>query len=234
MKWLHAPGHVRDLGPNVVKFAENLHPLVIDWSEAYYNIGDIRTHAPSYHHFVGPVVRYDSRKRPVGHDVVISVRKDADIKHTESFFISGEVRRLIKYFPERHGKAVVFNHLGVVYLITAWHPHPVPFKFVKMVLPKYRRGVGRVQKKQRELEEQFKPDVVLNGGDLQTGPGKRWAHPNQFAKRNGMRWHNKKIDWQMWKGKVARFVSFVTLDPRKINRNLDHPWTMLTLSVKKK
>lgn len=229
MRWLHAPGHAGSIGPEVIKFAFNLRPLVVDWSEMYWNTDDLKLAETGYQHYIGPVVRFDSRKRPVGHDVVVSVHKDAKIIHTESFFVSGEVRQLIKYFPERHGKAVVFEWEGVRVLGIFWHPHPNPFRRINLVLPKYERGVHRVQAVQSRLEERFKPDVVLNGGDLQLGEGSQFVHPNMYASRNKMHYRRHRIDWQMWKGAKFVFDSFVRIDPAKINKGMDHMWTMLRI-----
>lgn len=229
IKWLHAAGHVGDVGPRVVEFAKNLDPLLIDWSEMFKNIDELREHVKNYTHFAGQVVRIDSRGRPVGHDVVLSIRKDADIIHRETFFISHEVKRLPKYFPERHGKAVVVDWQGVRILLVAWHPHPVPFKLPILVLPKYKDGVRRVQVVQRRLEQEYEPDVVLNGGDLQLGEGNQWVHPNNFASRNHMWYRHKGIDWQMAKGKRVRIKDFKVYKPSRINKGMDHPWTMLVL-----
>lgn len=228
IKWLHAPGHAGSIGPKVVQLARNLDPLIIDWSEAYWNVDDIRENAKNYHHFVGPPVRFDARKRPVGHDVVISVREDAKVVHQESFFVSGEFARVIKYFPERHGKAVVLEYQDLTILGVFWHPHPVPFKFPK-VLAKYKRGMDRVNEVQRRLEERFEPDLVLSGGDLQLGEGNQWVNPNSYASRNKMWYRHHRIDWQMWKSKMFANIYFHLINPAKVNKGMDHIWTMLGL-----
>jgi hypothetical protein len=229
IKWLHAPGHSRSIGPRVIKMATDMEPMVIDWSEMSFNIGDLVQTAKGYHHFIGPPKRTDRRGRVVNHDVVISVEKLFDVIHQEEFFIGKEIPAFIKYMPERWGKALVISAGNETILVVAWHPQPGPLRHVAAVLPQYRRSVLRVQEKQQELEKQFSPTIVLNGGDLQLGPGKRWAHPNNLAKRLHMTWRNHGIDWQMFKGFGVELQHFTPVDPSVINLGMDHIWTLMTL-----
>lgn len=231
IKWLHAPGHVRSIGPKVIDLAKTFDPLIIDWSEIYFNIADLRKNAPGYHHFIGEAKRTDARGRVVNHDVAISVKKQEGLRitHQEDFFVGKEIPRILKYMPERWGKALVFTVAEQTILILVWHPQPVPFKFVNLVLPQYRRSVRRVQEKQLELEKKFEPDIVLNGGDLQLGVGNRWVHPNRLANRLKMQWQNHRIDWQMYKGFGVKMLGFRTFDPSTVNKGMDHIWTFMTL-----
>lgn len=229
LKWLHAPGHSRSIGPKVVELAVNLEPTVIDWSEMYFNISDLKNNAPGYNHFVGPPKRTDIRGRVVNHDVVLSIHKDATVTHQEEFFIGAALPFNLKYMPERWGKAVVFWVEDQTVLLVAWHPQPGALRYMAAVLPSYRRSVQIVEAKQRELEKTFAPDIVLNGGDLQLSVGHRWVCPNKLADRLKMQWRNHKIDWQMWKGFGVKLIGFRTVDPSKVNTGMDHLWTFMTL-----
>jgi hypothetical protein len=86
-----------------------------------------------------------------------------------------------------------------------------------------------VQEIQKKLEKEFSPNIVLNGGDLQLSVGRRWVCPNKMAERLGMSWRNHKIDWQMWKGFGVKLLDFTTVDPSKINKGMDHIWTVMRL-----
>lgn len=229
VKWLHAPAHVNGVNEDIIDFAISHDPLVIDWSEMYWDTAQLRKHGHGYNHYIGDGGRIDSRKRPVNHDVVISVRKDARIIHEESFFVSRELPSNIKFMPERRGKAVVFEYDNLTILLVAWHPQPKPFKRAALVLSSYANGVRRVQRKQRELEDLFNPDLVLNGGDLQQYPSNHKLSPNSYAERNNMQFERRKIDWQLWKGHGFRVRRFRALNPKLINPTMDHPWTVLTL-----
>lgn len=229
LKWLHAPGHSRSIGSNVIKLATNLEPDLIDWSEMNFNIGDLVETAKEYEHFIGPPKRKDARGRVVNHDVIISVKKDHEIKHKEEFFVGREIPKILKYMPERWGKAIVVRVEDQTVLLVAWHPQPGPLRFINLVLPQYRRSVERVQEIQRKLEKEFNPDIVLNGGDLQLGVGTRWVHPNKLAERLDMQWRNHKIDWQMFKGLGVKLRGFRVIDPSVINKGMDHIWTFITL-----
>jgi len=230
IKWLHAPGHSRSIGPNVIKLATNLEPDVIDWSEMTWNIGDLVETAKGYEHFIGPPKRKDARGRVVNHDVILSVKKEHEILHKEEFFLGREIPKILKYLPERWGKAMVFRvEDQQIVLLIGWHPQPGPLKWITLVLPQYRRSVRRVQALQRKLQNEFKPDIVLNGGDLQLGEGRLWIHPNKLAERLGMKWRHYKIDWQMFKGFGVKLLSFKTIDPSVVNKGMDHMWTLMTL-----
>lgn len=227
--WLHAPAHVHGINRDVIDLALAHEPTVIDWSEAYWNTDDIEKHAIGYQNFIGKTQRIDSRKRPVGRDVVVSVTDLADIKHEESFFVSKALLSNIKYMPERWGKAVVFDYEGYRVLIVAWHPQPKPLKRKALVYVSYRRGMRRVEKIQRRLEETWEPDLVLNGGDLQQRPSRDWISPDRFAKRLGMRFRRHGIDWQLWKGQGWRALNHFNIDPKTANKKMDHPWSVLEL-----
>lgn len=229
LKWLHAPGHSRSIGPNVVKYATGLDADVIDWSEMNFNVPDLVRNAPTYHHFIGPPKRMDARGRIVNHDVVISLKLKHEILHREEFFVGREIPKILKYMPERWGKALVFKTDDQTVLIVAWHPQPGALRWMNLVLPQYRRSVQRVYDIQKRLEKEFKPDVVLNGGDLQLTVGHRWVCPNKLAERLGMQWKNHRIDWQMYKGFGVKLLNFVVLDPSRINKGMDHVWTLMTL-----
>lgn len=229
LKWLHAPGHSRSIGPNVIQLAVNLDPVVIDWSEMNHNVDDLVATAKGYLHFIGPPKRTDARGRVVNHDVIISVRKGVTITHQEEFFVGREIPVNLKYMPERWGKAIVFWFEGQTILLVAWHPQPNPLRWMKLVLPQYRRSVRRVEEIQARLEKEFAPDIVLNGGDLQLGPGNRWVHPNKLAARHDMLWQRHKIDWQMYKGFGLKLIGFKTIDPSTVNPGMDHMWTEMTL-----
>lgn len=229
VKWLHAPAHVNGVNKAVIDYAREIDPVVIDWSEMYWDVDQLEKHGHGYRHVIGKPGRTDSRRRTVNHDVVISVRKDAQIIHEESFYISRELTSNVKYMPERHGKAVVFVYQGIRVLILAWHPQPKPLKRASLVLSSYANGVRRVQRKQRSLERRFQPDLVLNGGDLQQAPGTHKVSPNRFAQRNKMQFRRRHIDWQMWKGAGFELVRFRAVDPSKVNPKMDHVWTILTL-----
>lgn len=228
ISWLHAPGHAGSIRTGVITFALGHDPLIVDWSEMYWNIDELRNFK-AYNHFIGQPKRRDSRNRVVNHDVVISTRNDARVVHDEEFFVSREIKENIKYNPERWGKARVIEFEGQIILIVAWHPQPKPIKKARLVYKSYRRGVARVQRIQRQLEQEYKPDLVLNGGDLQLGVGFTPIHPNKYANRNGMRWRRHRIDWQMFKGQLWKVFSFRKLDPSKINPKMDHVWSLLTL-----
>jgi hypothetical protein len=232
IEWLHAPGHAGSVQQGPIEMAVATQAHLIDWSEMYWNCDELREHGDGYKHFFGDPGRTDSRGRSVNHDVVISVRKDAKVIHNESFFVCAEVKSNIKYMPERHGKAVVVDFEGVRVLLIAWHPHPNPFRRPKEVLPKYRRSVRRVQKVQDRLVARYKPNLVLNGGDLQLRTGPTPIHPNRYAKRNRMDSKSHKIDWQMWLGAAFKFESFKKLYPQKVHPKMDHVWTLLTLERK--
>lgn len=234
IKWLHAPGHAHSIGPKVIEFARNLNPTVIDFSETYWNLSDVRDVLHDWHIFAGSPKRRDARGRIVNFDVVVALQPGVEILHTEEFFVSGEVKQNLKYMPERWGKAIVFEVDGFRVLGIFWHPQPNPFRWLRLVLPKYKRGVERVENKQRELEAGYQPDLVLNGGDLQLGPGSKWAYPNQMAARLNMWVKREKIDWQMWKGNVFKLVTHQIIDPSKINKGMDHLWMMLNLHAKNK
>lgn len=233
LKWLHAPGHSRSIGPNVIKLATELDPTVIDWSEMYFNVHDLVETAKGYHHFVGQARRKDARGRVVNHDVIISVDKKHTVTHQEEFFVGKEIPRILKYMPERWGKAMVFWVGDQTVLIVAWHPQPGPLRLLNLVLPQYRRSVQRVQDIQTKLEKEFEPDVVLNGGDLQLGVGSRWVHPNKLANRLKMQWRNHTIDWQMYKGVGLKLLGFKTINPDTVNKGMDHIWTLMTLRKSK-
>lgn len=231
VKWLHAPGHAGSVNKDVIEFAIKLDSLIIDWSEMYWNVDELRKFGEGYNHFIGKPKKKDDRGRVVNHDVVISTRKDAKVIHDEEFFVSSQVSSNLKYMPTRYGKARVIKFKGQTILIIAWHPQPNPTHpaRIKEVLPRYRRGVTRVQEVQDRLEKKFKPDLVLNGGDLQLGPGQEWIYPNQYAKRNKMSFRRNQIDWQMWRGKGFKFGTFRKRDASKINPGIDHLWTVLVV-----
>lgn len=234
-KWLHAPGHAGSMTKPVIELAISTKALLIDWSEMYWNVDELEKYGKGYTHFTGEngkAGRKDKRNRTVNHDVIISIRSDVKIIHMEEFWVDAAIRSNLKYMPERHGKAVVVEYEGETIVLVAWHPQPNPYRRIKLVLPHYRRSVRRVQRVQTRLEKDYGPSLVLNGGDLQLGIGKRWAYPNQMAKRLGMKWRRHKIDWQMWKGDW-KFVSFNKIVPSKANRGMDHLWTTLTLSKTK-
>ena len=230
--WLHAPGHAGSINKRVIDFALAMEPTVIDWSEMYWNTDDLKLEGGLYHHLIGPELLRDSRNRPVNHDVVISVHPDATIVHHESFWISRAIPERIKYMPQRHGKAIVFDYDGSRVLLVAWHPHPKPTRRPFLVLPVYRRGVRRVQRVQNRLERTYQPDLVLNGGDLQLGAGPTWVFPNRFAERNGMFYQRVHIDWQMWRGDGWRKIKHTVRRPRRVNPKMDHKWMFLTLGKK--
>lgn len=229
LKWLHAPGHSGSVGPNVVELATSLLPDVIDWSEMYHNIDDLVSTAKDYNHFLGQPKRTDARGRVVNHDVVISINKKHTVTHQEEFFVGREIPLFFKYMPERWGKAVVFWVEDQTVLLIAWHPQPGAFRHALAVLPQYRRSVQRVQDIQTKLIKEFKPDIVLNGGDLQLGPGNRWISPNKLANRLGMAWQCHVIDWQMYKGFGVKMREFITVNPSNVNKGMDHMWTLMTL-----
>lgn len=229
LKWLHAPGHAGSQNKAVINFATSTGAVLIDWSEMYWNVDELRATATNYQHFVGKPVKVDVRGRVVNHDVILSVHEDAKIVHKEEFFLAPAVPVNIKYMPERHGKAMVFDYDDIRVLALAWHPQPRPLRWLKLVLPGYRRSVRRVQQKQRELTAKYDPDLILNGGDLQLGVGKAWFYPNQMAERLGMNWRRHRIDWQMWKGQGWKMVKRRNLDPSKVNPKMDHTWSLLTL-----
>src|SRR5690349_22041154 len=97
LKWLHAPGHSRSIGPNVIRFATGFAPDVIDWSEMNFNVDDLVETAKDYEHFIGPAKRTDARGRVVNHDVIISVDKKHEIIHQEEFFVGKEIPKILKY-----------------------------------------------------------------------------------------------------------------------------------------
>lgn len=229
LNWLHAPGHSRSIGPNVVESAIALNPDIIDWSEMNFNTDDLVRNGTGYHHFIGPPKRMDARGRIVNHDVVLSYRLKHEVLHEEEFFVGREIPKILKYMPERWGKAAVLKIEEEIVLIVAWHPQPGALRWMNLVLPQYRRSVKRVEKIQRRLQKEFKPTIVLNGGDLQLGVGRRWVCPNKVAERLGMQWKNHKIDWQMYKGFGLKLLGFKTIDPSLVNKGMDHLWTLLTL-----
>lgn len=228
--WLHASGHAGSVNKAVIELALHEKPTVVDWTEMYWNTGDLRLNGKGYWHVIGDPVRRDSRDRPVGHDVVISVTKDANLVHAESFYVSRQITSNIKYMPERHGKAVVFDYAGTRVLIVAWHPHANPFRRVGLVLPVYRKSMKRAEAVQRRLTVKFKPDLILHGGDLQLGMGSKWVYPNQMAKRLGLKFERHGIDWQMWRGAQFHVKHSLTASPKKANPRMDHPWAVLTLT----
>lgn len=229
VKWIHASGHAGSVTNAVIDLALSEVPLIVDWSEMYWNTDNLAKF-DDYDHFVGQAHRYDSRKRPVGHDVVISTHKDATVLHDREFYVDSEISRFIKYMPERYGKARVIEYKGQRILIIAWHPQPNPFRRILVVLPHYRRSVRRVERVQHQMVARWAPDLVLNGGDLQVGPGLLRPYPNRMAKRLGMHFRRHKIDWQMWAGKRWTLSDFTTIDPSKANKGMDHLWTLLLLT----
>lgn len=228
--WLHASGHAGSVNKAVIELALEHEPTVVDWTEMYWNTDELTKYGKGYWHIIGDPIRRDSRNRPVGHDVVISVNRDANLVHTESFFVSRQITSNIKYMPERHGKAVVFDYEGLRVLIVAWHPHANPFRRVGLVLPVFRKSMRRAENVQRRLTVIHKPDLILHGGDLQLGPGNKWVHPNQMARRLGMKFERHGIDWQMWRGKGFKLKHALTASPKKANPRMDHPWSVLTLT----
>lgn len=230
VKWLHAQGHAGSINKDVITFAIKTKALVIDWSEMYWNVDELRKFGDGYDHFIGKAKKRDERGRVPNHDVIISTRKDAKILHEEEFFVSRKVANNIKYMPTRYGKARVIEHDGVITLIVAWHPQPNPMRRREEVLPIYKRGVERVEEVQNRLATKFNPDLILNGGDLQLGVGLEWVYPNQFAKRNAMSYRRHKIDWQLWRGNKFKFLSFRKKFPSTVNKAMDHVWTVLVLS----
>lgn len=230
VKWLHAPGHAGSVTQAVVERAVATNALIIDWSEMYWNTGNLKTGAPHYNHFIGKNLSPDSRKRIPNHDVVISTRSDALVIHDEEFFVDREIKGFAKYMPERHGKARVILYDGLTILIIAWHPQPNPLRRMALVFPHFKRSVRRVEKIQEVLIKEFNPDIVLNGGDLQMGPGRTWIAPNQMAKRLGMQVSRVKIDWQLWKGEGWKKEKTFTIDPSHVNKGMDHEWSVLVLT----
>lgn len=232
VKWLHAPGHAGSVGPEVVKFAVHEDPLVIDWSEMYWNVDDLRANGRGYQNFIGDPRRTDVRGRVVNHDVVLSVRSDAHIVDDGEFFIAHEIEQVIKYMPERWGKWVCFDIWGKRVLFIAWHPQPGALRRLQLVGANYKHSVSRVVSKQNELVRRFKPDLILNGGDLQLSRGLNSMCPNRVFGSRGMMTRNHKIDWQMWRGAGWRIVDFETLDASHVNSGIDHLWTQLKLATK--
>lgn len=231
IKWLHAPGHSRSVGPKVIERAVKTGAQVIDWSEMYFNIDDLLKHAPEYDHFVGEPQQTDSRGRVVNHDVVISIRAGRKILHKEEFFVD-KARINAKIHPERRGKALVFEDLGVRVLVIAWHPQPAVLKRPMVLLPGYKESVRRVEAVHDRLVSKYNPDLVVAGGDLQLGKGTKWFYPNRMAHRMKLDWHNIKIDWQMW-SPAFREIRFHTIDPSTIQKGMDHPWMVRVLSNRK-
>jgi hypothetical protein len=229
IKWLHASGHAGSVTADVIDRAVRTNALVIDWSEMYWNIDDLKKFGNGYEHFTGQPDRKDARGRIVNHDVVLSVREDVKVLHKEEFWVDAQITPFLKYMPERHGKAMVLKFMSQVILVVAWHPQPNPLRRVGIVLPHYKRSVRRVQRVQRRLQKAFGPDLVLNGGDLQLGPGKSWVCPNNVADRLNMRTRHHKIDWQMFKGKGWEVKDFSTIDPSAFNKGMDHKWLSLWL-----
>lgn len=232
LKWLHAPGHAGSINKEVIQHAKSFDPLVIDWSEMYWNVDELRKYGTGYRHFIGAPKKVDGRGRVVNHDVIISTRNDAKVLHDEEFFVAKEFTPNMKYMPTRYGKARVIKWKDQIALIVIWHPQPKPTKWLGLVLSDYRRSVKRVTKVQQRLEAEFQPTIVFNGGDLQLGRGEKWYYPNQLASRLNLRHKNRTIDWQMWSG--ANLEAFEPFDPAEVNPTMDHMWTLLTLSKRLK
>lgn len=224
VKWLHAPGHVRSIGPNVIERAVETDALIIDWTEAYFNTRDLTGYASEYYHFVGKRKKKDRRGRIPNHDVVISVRKDvgAKVVHQEEFFVDRAYKMTLKINPERWGKAMVIDWEDTRILAVFWHPqygaHRRP-----LIRRGYKKSVERVERVIRRLNSKYGPDLVLAGGDLQLRRGEAWYYPNKMANRLGLKSDNHGIDWQMWsRGWKSEWDRVI--DPSKINSGMDHPW----------
>jgi hypothetical protein len=232
VKWLHAPGHARSMGPAVIERGVASHSLVIDWSEMYFNIDDLRAHGDGYNHFVGKPKTKDKRGRVVNHDVVISTRDDAKVIYDEEFFVDKASNINFKIHPERWGKARVIEWRGLRILVMAWHPQPKARARLQ-ILDGYKQSVRRVEAVYHKLVNSFEPDLVLLGGDLQLPKGNKWYYPNRLALRLKLRYANHHIDWQMWS------KDWITdreheLNMRKINAGIDHPWMVRYLTRLKK
>lgn len=228
IKWLHAPGHSRSIGPAVVQRAYATKAHVIDWTEMMFNIGYLRSHTGHYHHFTAEGTRTDARNREVGHDVVISVRNDCEVLHHGQFFVANQGVPL-KYRPERHGVWVLFQAPDKTkVLIVCWHPQPGR---LPRMLGLYRRETARVRAHLNHLVKKYSPDLVLAGGDLQVGPGPRAIAPNHFAESLGLDSDYHKIDWQFW-SQGWRTAKHWLIDPSKINHGMDHVWMVRRLRKK--
>lgn len=225
VKWLHAPGHARSIGPKVAHRAGQTRAHVIDATEMYFDLPTWRATLTGYQHFTASGCKVDARHRNVGHDVVVSVRRDCKVIDHGQFFVAAQGVPL-KYRPERHGVWVLFELPdGTRVLIVAWHPQPG--RLLHM-LGLYRRQTQRVVAQLQRLTAKYSPDLVLAGGDLQVGSGGRAMSPNVMARSLGMESAAHKIDWQMW-SKGWKSVGHHLIDPSHINRGMDHRWMVRTL-----
>lgn len=234
---LHAALHQPSFTDAIGERAYAVKADFIDWTECKHAWPWMQAHPGNYQHFTatgGKVDghdpdRIDARKRPVGHDVVLSVRKDFKVIDHGYFFLAKEMDFNLKYHPERWGVWVVFEADGKTVLAIFGHPQPGATRNPK-VAAEYLIGVRRLTRKLKALKKQYTPDLVISGGDLQLrSKVAKWIGPRLMFARLGMHYRNEGIDWLAWSKSWKRAGGHV-LDLRKhFKGKLDHPWLVQTI-----
>lgn len=235
VKILHAPLHGPSWRPALGQRAFKSGAHLIGWSEAYRAWPWLQKHTGRYRHYTAAGTRVDSRGRRVGWDVVISVRADCRVAGHGSFALQPELnigKNGNKYHPERHAVWVVADlptKPPVRVLDLRWHPHPGPLRRPK-VLPHHRQAVKRVEAQTKALRGRYKPDLVVGGGDLQTGRLARWIGPQRLYKRLGMTAQNQGVDWVAWTRtwRVAPGGAWRIM-VNHLAPKVDHPWLVRVL-----
>jgi hypothetical protein len=232
VKILHAPLHGPSFVPAVGRRAYTTGAHSIGWSEAYKALPWLRKNPGRYRHFTADGTRKDARGRRVGWDVVISIRRDCAVQANGSFLLSPELNvgsTGIKYHPERHAVWVVFTTpAGIRVLDLRWHPQPGALRRPK-VLGEYRKSVALVERRLNALVSQYKPDLVVVGGDLQLGASGRWIGPSRLYRRLGMEGQRRGVDWLGWTA-TFRAVKGWQIPIRRVARGMDHPWLVRVLA----
>lgn len=232
IRFANCPLHGPSFTPKIGEAAFNLGADFIAWSEGYKAWRWLNTHRDAYTHYTATGCRTDSRHRNVGHDVIISVLKGWKILHHGQFWVDHELQVPPdgnKYHPERHGVWVLAEADGVRVLAVFWHPQPGPLRHLKVVMPHYRRSVRRVETRIEDLEREYKPDVVLAGGDLQVRGIGAWFGPKALFRRLGMTATRVGIVWTAWKGATA--ATRKRVNAPRLYAGLDHKWDITDLQV---
>lgn len=233
VKLLHAALHGPSFTAGIGKRGYASNADLIDWTETYHAHGWFQENPGYYHHFTAtgkPVGgkdpdRRDAHGRLVGHDVTLSVHKQHTVVDHGYFWVCDELPgKQLKYHPERWGVWVVFETDAHKKRVLAVFTHPQPGLSPK-AWGEYRRGMKRFEAEVNRLVEQFKPDLVVSGGDLQHGRTLgRLLGPARVFKRLGLAYRNAKIDWLAW-SKSWRRAGGKTLDLRAWSGGkLDHVW----------
>ena len=227
MRIVHAPLHGVSAKPRHLLKALRLGKGgVVGFSECYPK----RLHYflklhPGWRMFCGDTNRIDARKRHVGWDVTLMVRRRHKVLSHGSFKAADEVKASLRVAPERWVVWVVILTPGGPLLVVGAHPHAVPTPGTARA----RGYAGEWDLIEALIERKRKrwPGLrVVLLGDFNHRDNGGPLTPATSLRRLGMTWHSRGLDWIAWAGlKLAGGV--LVISPHDDGQ--DHPWLVADL-----